>query len=248
MTDLTQGGNGNGGNGHGKAVLPSKQAIALDRLARRLHLTSMQRAFAHAYVTDPDRVGHKAAAVAGSLKPLVVAYRWLRMPKVKEYIIALENAALGMTIDPQGRDSAVVTATASAIEIDETIAEEREILQTATALMRARMGDFLSEDGDVQVDKVRQAGPGIVRDYEVVTTTYNRGESPVREVTTKLRLVDGLSAVALCGKFHGLDKRKVPKKQVNIQVNNYMTALAQMSEPALRELHTALKALPGGTE
>lgn len=108
--------------------------------ALRHGLTDMQREFVDQWLVC--REGVKSARAAGySGTPAVLAVTAsdnLRHPKIKQVI--------RLMMDVSG-------------------ASAGEAIDTLTRQQRARMGDFLDDRGDVDPDKVRAAGPGIVESW-----------------------------------------------------------------------------------
>ena len=77
---------------------PKRTAI-LDRAAKRFKLTTMQRKFADALASDPERNQTAAARVAGARFPEKEGSKWVRASKVKGYL--QEIASLGRVTPPE---------------------------------------------------------------------------------------------------------------------------------------------------
>jgi len=133
----------------------------LEALAKKLKLRPRQRRFAEVLALDPSR-NQTAAAIAAGVAPgegaRVQGSRWAAWPKVKLYIAELTREATERSV----------------AKSENTVAELSEVLETLSAHMRARLGDFLiiaeEKDGAVAVkvawDKVKNAPSGLVRQLE----------------------------------------------------------------------------------
>lgn len=185
----------------------------LDALARRLRLTPRQRAFAEALAQDPNRNQARAAAAAGVAHPDRAAEygcRWAKNPGVREYLAALTRSARQQVIAKTGRACANVA----------------EVLEILTRQARSNIGQYLDASGRVHVESVREAPPGVVREYEHSDTAHGRRcrlklESPQGAAEKLLRFHLG----AYCN-----DRETASPSRVTVNV-----ALL-LADPALRRM------------
>lgn len=159
------------------------------RLTQELKLTKAQRAFVEALAVDPKRNQTKAAEAAGinPARSAVQGSRWMRLSKIQRYLAHLTHAA-------------VVRAEE---KTDGTIANLAEAMAFLTTTMRTRITDYVTDDGAVSVEKLREAPAGIVRKLKVRSTTDEKGQVYAEH---ELQLESGSAAAqALIRHYDGLD-------------------------------------------
>lgn len=157
----------------------------LTALAQHLRLTPRMRLFCELLAQDPDRNNSAAARGAGCAEATahVTANRWLKLPQVQEYFTALTTAAVALAEARTGQ----------------TIASMAEVLEVMSVALRVKPGDYMTVDGEVDVEKVRNAPAGAVRRFEVVTTTTEEGQVIRRD---RIELADNLRAGELLRGHH----------------------------------------------
>lgn len=127
-------------------------------------LTSMQRRFAEFYAGGESAT--KAAVKAGYSERGAGAtgHHLLKNPKVSAHVRELQEAA---------RSS--------------TVMELRECLEKLTAMARANAGDYLTLDGGIDIERIKEHFPEAVQGIDM-TERVNREGEVVRRV--RLRLAD----------------------------------------------------------
>ena len=123
-------------------------------------LTERQRKFVNAYASNGQN-GTQAAREAGySGSDASLAQsgsRLLKMVKVQQALSQL----VGKAIERRERNAVATLA---------------ECLQFNTMVMRSKVADFMGDSGELDVNKLRAAPAGLIRDLEVSSTTDAEGQ------------------------------------------------------------------------
>lgn len=123
-------------------------------------LTERQRKFVHAYATNGQN-GTAAAREAGYKGTDNVlgkgAYDLLRSPKI---VTAL----------------AELTGKAVARAENKAIASLTECLEFQTTVLRSRLADYLGDDGEASITKLKAAPAGLIRKIKIRSTTDAEGQ------------------------------------------------------------------------
>lgn len=83
------------------------------------------------------------------------------------------------------------------------IASLQEALETASGIMRGRIGYFIDEEGRINLERVRAARRGVVRKYEITELVKPDGEDEtVLERKTRFELESSLQAAKTLIDFH----------------------------------------------
>ena len=167
---------------------------------------------------DPERVKWKAAQEAGytgSGKALgVTAAQVIARPRVREYMASLGSQAIELAEAKTGQ----------------IIADLAEALAFKTTVMRTRIGDYITDQGEIDLAKVKEAPPGIFRDVEVKSTTDSEGQVYAQH---KLKSESALSAAQSLVKHYEIMAGAGKHPTGNTYVLNLTTLDPQM----LRELY-----------
>lgn len=173
----------------------------------------------------------EAGRYAGSRRPYEQPSRWEKLPHVQEQILTLRKAAQALlmaqdaTQDGRRRSQhetqdaqAIRRVAAQSVEAVETsaVASLAEALSTATQIMRGRMGDFVREDGSVDLEALRRAPAGVVKKYAVDAEIRRQADGTSREVEkVKFETGDQLSAARLLvDHYDGLNAPKTVQPTV----------------------------------
>jgi len=94
-----------------------------------------------------------------------------------------------------------------------TIASLDEALGTATVVLRGRLGKFITEDGAVDLQRIRKAKAGLVRKYEISESMrQRRGEDvEVWDRKTRFEMESSLSAAKTLIDFYAPKEGDQPK-------------------------------------
>jgi hypothetical protein len=124
----------------------------------------------------------QAAQDAGSTTPDVTGNGWLKTPKVQKYLAALTQEAVAKA-NRKTRG---------------TVATLTDAIIVTSDIMRGNLGRFLTEDGDVDLPRIRRAPNGLVKRYETTVRRIagSEGSAGIEERTTKFELRDSLAAAS----------------------------------------------------
>lgn len=206
-----------------RTVDASPRAERLLQLADALKLSDQQRTFCEMLLVDPDRVATTAALAAGCPKASahVQGSRWLKLDKIRAYIVGIE------------RETGLAQTKAEAVE--SRVMSAQEVLERLSDHARVDVGDFISivHASDIlpaetlpgaQSNAVKRLS-GFVIDIE---KALNAGKGHlVKEIShdaetgaPKLKLVDSQSALDKLAKYHRLygDEKPVDNSVTVLQV------------------------------
>jgi hypothetical protein len=144
----------------------------------------------------------QAAKDAGSTTPDVTGNGWLKTPKVQKYLAALTQEAIAKA-NKKTRG---------------TVATLTDAIIVTSDIMRGNLGRFITEQGDVDIARIRKAPRGVVKKFETTTRRLGSGDDEViLERTTKFELRDSLAAAAKLIDYYKPED-KGPGVNVNVVV------------------------------
>lgn len=128
-------------------------------------LTPKERRLAELMAADPERVQWRAAAEAGykgnEASLIATAARTLARVRVREYMAKLGSQAID-------RANA---------RTEGAIADLAECLEFLTTVKRARITDYIRDDGEWDVQKLKAAPAGLMKAIEFRSTTSEEGQA-----------------------------------------------------------------------
>jgi phage terminase small subunit len=158
--------------------------------SRKNRERTRERRLCERWATDPDHNGIEAARHAGfrgsnaALK--VAACRVLKRPSAQAYIAELTREA----------------TVAAAGERRDAIASIKECLERLTSFSRARLADYVDEDGSVRFDRLETAPEGLVRRYKRTTSTIETEKATITREESALELESSLAATVRLLEHH----------------------------------------------
>lgn len=175
-------------------------AATLVNLAKELKLTEPQRVFAEGLAAGKTQ--RQAAIDAGSKDPDSRASKWTTLDKVQKYLKALTIAAVANVEKRTKRKVATLG----------------DALLVTSDIMRGRLGRFITESGDVDLERVRKAPSGVVKRFEVKTRSITTQDGPeILERTTQFELASSLAAAAKLIDYYE-PKKDAPAVNLNMVV------------------------------
>jgi phage terminase small subunit len=199
---------------------------------RACGITEMQRKFCDEMLSQPMEAKNQTlAAINAGAKPknaAITASKWLRISKVQEYLRERLDESRALVETRTGR----------------TVADLAECLEYLTTVKRARIGDYLTDSGEVDIQAIKNAPAGLIRKIKVRSTTDAEGQVYAQH---EIELESGIVATqTLVRHYDALDApppaAAVIEKQVNILLNMSTQGLLE-----LKALYSRAKAIDAET-
>lgn len=188
------------------AVLAVPVTSELEGLAHELRLTWRQRCFAEALGRDPFANQSRAARLAGCrYRPHQTGSRWASSEKVRRYLAAVRAALAPVEVQNRPR----------------RCADLGETLELLTDQARGQLGALLDSAGRIDLEKVRSAPAGVVRELEV-----SKGRRRV-----KLESPQGAAEKLLRYHLGAYSRDREPAQAGRVTVN----LAVLLADPALRQ-------------
>lgn len=188
-------------------------------------LTPKQQGFVNAYATNGQNgtAAAREAGYSGSENVLAAtASRMLRLGKIQKALAAI----VGKAIAKAERGA---------------VADLAEVLEYQTTVMRSKAADYFDDEGQLDMERVREAPAGLVRKIRMHSVTQTFGKVETTSVTHELETESALAASqALLRHYDGLDKPRDAAPTINI-----LAILSELPTGTLRDLKAAVvKVLP----
>jgi len=195
--------------------------------AERLALTSKQRDFALALLSDPSGNKALAAQAAGYKSPQFAGPNLVKVPKIKHFL----DFARSKDVKAVERKLGAGAAT------------RQETLRIMSEQMRGSLIHYLNDDGSLDLPRLKAENKGyLLKEWQVAKRTLKAPTGDVvLEESVRGKAVDPGQAARLMAQHHRLIDQDA-KPQVT---TNYTTVIAKLSPPDQEALKRGLGALYG---
>lgn len=190
--------------------------------------SAMQMRFCEILVSQPigDRNYRRAAIEAGAspTSASTLASKWLKLAKVKAYLASISRQAEAIVEVRRGK----------------AVSDLAESLEFLTTVQRARLGDYLTDRGEVDVERLRQAPAGLVRRFgrkvsRRVQGAASRDAEQIEDEHIQFELESAQSAAKTLVEYHTGAKVQPPQQRTV----NVLAVLGNLPVETLRQIKDA---------